>query len=200
MGATISNSIRTNSLPVSETPVDLPIPRFENDFISAEQDATSVTPHGDDQWIQTGIGGAAQVLIKADCKGVFLQNSLAPASGTTNEIKITRSGVYKFLYSAQIQFIIGQGVDAVDVELGVGFSSTIGTAIVNSLPSERAFRLQPEPGQTGRTVVEYCSGPFILILPPHSVIPFYDRTLNGPVAVTILNADITVQRLSRGGQ
>ena len=186
----------------TNTPIDLPIPRCENDFISVRQDAQSVTPHADNEWIQTGTGAGAtaQVLIQetSATKRLHLQNSLAPASGSTNEIKVTRSGVYKVVYSAQVEFTIGNL--SVDVELGVGFSSTVGTAIVNNLPLERAVRLEPPSGQTSGNVTEHITGSVVLRLPSSTVLRFYDRTLNDTVDVTILNADITVQRLGHDGQ
>lgn len=187
------------------TPIDLPIPRCENDFISIEQDAISVTPHADNAFIQTGTGGGAtaQTFFQASSvsnKRLFLQNSLAPGAGSVNEVKVTRGGVYKIVYAAQLDFTLGEGGAAVDVELGVGFSSTIGTAIVNSLPTERVVRLEPPPGQTGGPVNEHVTGSVVLRLPAGTVLRFYDRTLNDTVAVTIQNADITIQRLGRNGQ
>ncbi len=187
------------------TPIDLAIPRCENDFISVEQNAVSITPHATNAWIQTGTGGGAtaQVFFQASTvanKRLFLQNSLAPGAGSLNEVKVTRSGVYKIVYSAEIEFTLGEGAAAVDVELGVGFSSTVGTAIVNNLPTERVVRLQPPTAQTSGDVNEHVTGSVVLRLPGDTVIRFYDRTLVDAVAVTILNADVTIQRLGRDGQ
>lgn len=179
------------------SPIDLPIDRCEHDFISLEQNAQSVTPHADNEWIQTGTGGGAtaQTLLQVANKRLFLQNSLAPGGGSNNEVKVTRGGVYKVVYAAQVEFSIGEASST--VELGVGFSSTSGTAIVNNLPLERAVRVQ---GNADSTVTEHVTGSLVLRLADSAVLRFYDRVLGSPIAVTILNADITVQREGRDGQ
>ncbi len=195
----MGDSSTTKSI-YTTTPIDLAIPRCENDFISIQQNATSITDHNNSDWIQTGTNNTAQILIQVAGKRIALQNSLAPGGGTVNEIKVDRSGVYKAVYSAQVVFNVGEGGDALDVELGIGFSSTSGTAIVHNTPNERIVRVQPPPGQTSGTVIEHITGSMVLRLPPDSVLRLYDRTLNDTSSVTILNADITVQRLGRDGQ
>jgi len=200
--ATVATDPTTNKSLYTNTPIDLAIPRCEKDFISIRQDAQSVTPHADTSWVQTGTGGGATaqtlILETGANKRVFLQNSLAPASGSTNEVKATRSGVYRVTYAAQIEITTEVGTE--QVELGVGFSSTVGTAIVNNLPTERVVRLQAPSGQTAGSLNEHVTGSVVLRLPPDTVLRFYDRVLNNGVDVTIQNADITIQRLSRDGQ
>ncbi len=184
----------TNKSVYTPSPIDLAIPRCENEYISIQQDETSITTHGDNEWIQTGTVGTAQVLISAAHKGIFLQNSLTQG-GSLNEIKIGRAGVYKAVYSAQVEFTAGT-----IAELGIGLSSTVGTAIVNNLPAERIVRLQTPTGQTGGLVSEHITGSMILILTDCSILRLYDRALSVASDITILNADITVQRLGRNGQ
>lgn len=197
------NDSTTTKAVYTNTPIDLPIPRCENDYISVRQDAQSVTPHAAlATWVQTGTGGGATaqtlILESGGSKRLFLQNSLAPGGGSTNEIKVTRSGVYKVVYSAQVEYTTSVGDEV--VELGVGFSSTVGTAIVNNTPAERVVRLEAPTGQTAGTVNEHITGSVVLRLPPDSVLRLYDQVLNNLADVTIQNADLTVQRLDRDGQ
>ena len=185
------------------TPVDLAIPRFENDYVSARQDVASLTVHGElNTWVQTGTGAGstAQTLIleSGGNKSVFLQNSLAPASGSLNEIRVTRAGVYKAVYSAQVQYTTEVGDE--EVELGIGYSTTTGTAIVNNTPLERVVRVQAPSGQTAGSVNEHITGSVILRLGNDALLRLYDRVLNTVADVTIQNADITVVRLARDGQ
>lgn len=185
------------------TDINLPIPECKNDYISIEQDAQSVTNHADNNWLQTGTGaaGTAQTFTTAASKRLYLQNSSDPVAATPiNQVRVPRSGVYKIVYSAQIAVVIDGGVTS--AELGVGFRSTSGTppALVDNTPPERILRLQPPSGQTSGTITDYVSGSVVYQLPAETVIRFYDRVLGAVADLTILNSDITIERLGRDGQ
>lgn len=188
------------------TDVKLAIPEFKNDFISLQQDESSVTDHDDNEWHRTGAtaGSTAQTLIQAANKGLWLQLTSGGDDPEDDgyQVRVPKSGVYKAVYSAQVAFTLGEGEDDLDVELGIGQSDTEGTppAIVHKVPAERAVRVQAPPGTSSGTIVEHVTGSVILRLSNEDVLRFYDRVLNDVVDVTILNADIHITRLDRDGQ
>lgn len=171
------------------SPIDLNIPRCENDYISVEQNATAATQQtANDTYVQTGTGAGstAQVLIRQAGKRLFVQNSLAPASGSNNEIKVTRGGVYKVVYSGTIANATG---GAQQIDLGVGVNT--------AAPTERLARVE-----AADTVNTPFSGSVVLALSNGDVLRLYDSLVTGatPQPVTILSADITVSRLGHDGQ
>jgi len=191
------------------SPIDLAIPRCENDFISAEQEDVSLTAiPNSGSWFQVGaaVGDVPQVLNLRANKRCFLQNSLAPAGGSVNEIKVTRGGVYRLTMSGNTNnpFSDAQGFD-----LGVGVNG--------ALPSERLLNvLNDSPATTvlvNTAVIptdtaignETFCGSVVLRLAAGSVLRSYVRLNQSATGVPgetvqLTNVDIVLARLGRDGQ
>ena len=189
------------------SPVDLAIPRCENDFISAEQEDVSLTAIPDfGSWFQVGagVGDVPQVLTLRENKRCFLQNSLAPA-GSVNEIKVARGGVYRLTMSGNTN---NPNFNAQGFDLGVGVNG--------ALPSERLLNVFNDSpvttllvtlGQITATPIgnETFDGSVVLRLAAGSVLRSYVRLNQSATGVPgetvqLTNVDIVLTRLGRDGQ